>query len=682
MSDSVSRKVKLILAGLLLIIAIGILGFQLKANHDKIQPAAENQEKPFRTGTILMVDRIKYKTVQSAIDKAAYGDVVRVKSGLYNESLTLRDGVVLEGEDGNNVIIQCDMRIAPVLTINNCRNVQVARLTLNHYNPIQVESRTDGKWPIVKIEDSTAALKNLIVSNSDSQGIAIRNGSRANEMVSVTDCTIYNNHSYGIIVTGSGKVKLKNNTCVNNKRNGILLMDDSKGIVSSNLCQSNEHHGISIGDNAEAEVSENTCCQNKWSGIYFGSTSSFNVNDNNCFDNGYSGIDIDRKAIVSAVGNICRRNGINGIYFKNGASGTISQNICAENDWHGISIDKDSRPTVENNKCFNNKKCGIYDDGFMPGMNEIYDNGEFSWQEVHIYFRAEDFNELEKMASKIRNEKRRFKNGNWQLEYFYGAFEHHYSHQSMDDIIQLLEKWISQYPASVTPRIGLANALCTKAWEIRGTGYSYKVSPEAWNPFEQHLSKALDVLKEAEKLNVKDPGLYTIWISVAMGLHKLDEIEVAFKKGIEIEPTYYPLYFNRGFAYLPKWYGKPGQYEQLAAEAADSTKDQIGQSLYFLFACKMTRQVKDVNQFRESGFDYSRIKQGQKDFVRQFPDFLDMEVCNRLCFMACAAGDKEDARDYFMDIGDNWNEKLWRNIETFEKYKAWARNRNNLVKPE
>jgi parallel beta-helix repeat protein len=446
--------------------------------------------------------------------------------------------------------------------------------------------------------------------------------------------------------------------------------------VHGNLCKSNIHNGISIGDNATVEVSANTCCENEWSGIWFSSKSPFNVSENNCFGNGKTGIEIDSQIRVSAVGNNCSRNGINGIALRNGVTGTVSKNICTENKWHGISIDKYCAPHVNNNKCFKNRKCGIYNDGAMLGRNTVFDNNEFCCQEIHMYLRAEDFNELENIASRIRNEKRRFSNGYWQLTYFYSSFEIGYGSQPFEDNINFCEKWLSKYPSSITPRIALAISLYWQGWRIRGGGYSNTVSPTAWEPFEQYLSKTLDVLKVAEKLNVKDPHLYAMWISVAMGLRKLDEIETAFKKGIEIEPTYYPLYSARGFAYLPRWHGKPGQYEQLAREATESTKNEVGQSLYFMLARTMTRHVKSVDQFKELGFDYERIKQGRQDFVKQFPECQDIEFVNRACFMACAAGDKEDARDYFMDIGNNWYKKVWRSFEAFEKYKAWARNRD------
>lgn len=697
MSILISRKFKLVIAILFFVIAISVVAFELSiylgVQHANprtdyagtqpitiqsgvIQHVITKLEPIVPSGTVLEVDSKLSKTIQSVIDSAKPGDMVLIKNGIYAESLTLKDGIILQGEDCNNVIIEGDMRIGPVLKIDNCENVQISRLTLKHYNTEIIGDESEGNWPIAQIDNSGASLEHLIICDGSSDGIRIKNDNVHLNHVSIVDCTIYNNRSYGILVLGNGNVELKSNACVNNKRNGIHFKDFTDGIVQGNLCKSNAHHGMTIQDNANVEVYANTFCENKWSGIFFVSESSFSVSDNNCSDNGSSGIEIDSQTSVSAVKNICRRNEINGIFLQGGVTGTVSENICAENKWHGISINKNCVPHVNNNKCFKNRKCGIYDDGGMLGYNKIYDNNEFCLQEIHMYLRSENFDELEEMASQIRKEKRRFTNGNWQLGCFYSAFEIGYGSRPFEDNINYCEKWISKYPESITPRIAMAISLYRQGWSIRGHGFSNTVSPTAWEPFEQYLTKALDVLKEAEKLNIKDPTLYASWIDVAIGLHKIDDIEMAFKKGVEIEPTYYLLYSSHGFAYLPKWYGEPGQYEQLAAEAAEKTQNEIGQSLYFLLACSMTRQVKDVNEFRESGFDYNRIRQGMKDFAKQFPDFLDNEASNRLCFMACAAGNKEDAKDYFMDIGDNWSTKVWRNSETFEKYKAWAKTRD------
>jgi parallel beta-helix repeat protein len=697
MNIPISRKFKLTIAVLFFVAAISVFTIELSsylgrqhanpgANSVRTQPITVQSgviqhvitklEPIVPSGTVLEVDGKSSKTIQSAIDSANPGDVVFIKSGIYTESLTLKDGIIVRGEDCNSVIIQGDMRNAAVLKIDNCNNVQASGLTLRQFNPISYDVGSKGNWPVVQIDNSGAAIDHLVVCESFSDGIRVKNDNVHLDHVLITDCTIYNNNSNGILVLGNGNVELKTNTCTDNKEYGICFGDYTDGVVTGNICKSNSYSGICIQDNATVDVFANTCSKNQYIGIWYGSNSPFNVKDNNCFENGTSGIVIKNQVMAEVAGNNCSRNAVNGIYLMDGISGSVSENICSENKWHGISIAENCAPRVTSNKCFRNGKCGIYDDGAMLDYNKIYDNNEFCRQEIHMFLRSEDFDELEKMASKIRNEKRRFANGNWQLSYFYSAFEIGYGSRPFEDNINYCEKWVSKYPESITARIALANSLYWQGWSIRGHGFSGTVSPEAWEPFEQYLTKALDVLKEAEKFNIKDPALYRTWIDVAIGLHKIDDIETAFKKGIEIEPTYYPLYSSHGFAYLPKWYGKPGQYEQLAAEAAENTRDEIGQSLYYLLARKMTQQVKDVNEFRESGFDYNRIRQGVKDFAKQFPDFLDIETSNRLCFMACAAGNKEDARDYFMDVGDNWNTKVWQNVETFKKYKAWARNRD------
>ncbi len=683
-----SRKSKLAIAGVIFLIALSVVVFEKlvyvreQSSPVSIQPGVIQHvitklEPVIPSGKILEVDSNSTKTIQSTIDSAKAGDKVLVKHGVYTESLTLKDGIILQGEDCNSVTIQGDMRVGPVLKIDGCDKTQVSKLTLRHYNTETLGDESKGNWPVVQINNSGALLERLVICDSASDGVKIANDSTHLNHVLITDCTISNNRSYGIIITGNGNIEMKNNTCTNNKANGIHFKDFADGTLTGNVCKGNAHHGMTLQDNAAAEVSENTFCENKWSGIFFVSKSPFKVSKNKCFDNGLNGIEINSQVNVAVVGNTCYRNGINGIYLQNGVSGAVNGNICTENKWHGISIDKLCAPHIDDNQCFNNKKCGIYDDGPMLGQNKTDDNGAFCCQEVQMYLRAEAFDELEKMASRIRKGKRRFDNGGWQLEYFYSSFRIGYGGQPFEDNINLCEKWVSKYPSSVTPRIALANSLDRQGWYLRGGGYSNTVSPTAWEPFEQYLSKARDVLKEAEKLNAGDPSLYSLWISVAMGLHKLDEIEAAFQKGVAIEPAYFPLYDARGFAYLPKWHGRPGQYERLAREAAESTKDKTGQSLYFLLACSMTRQVKTVDQFRESGFDYNCVKQGVKDFARQFPDFLDADMSNRLCFMACAAGNKEDARDYLLNIDNQWSEKLWRNYETFEKYKNWAKNRED-----
>lgn len=691
---------KLIIVVIFLVVALVFLVYQFSgftAKQPATQPIQQNSAPPpnvqpgviqhvitkldpvVPSGKVLEVKADSGKSIQSLIDSANPGDTILLKNGTYSEQLNLKDGIILKGEDSNSVIIQTDMRMGPVLKIENCRSVKVSNLTLKNFNQLSEKLHTHGNWALLHIENSGASLDHLIICDSSAEGVKITNDGSHLDHVIMSDCTIYNNYTSGILVLGNGNVELINNTCIYNKKSGICFENYTDGVVTGNICKSNSYHGISILDNASADLAANTCAENKMAGIMHGSNSPFNVKDSNCFDNGTSGIEVRTQVKAEIAGNNCARNAVNGIYLLNGVSGNVNNNVCSQNKWHGISIEKTCVPRVDNNKCFKNQRCGIYNDWLPLGPNIIYDNNEFCQPEIQALLSNENFDQLEKMAAQMRAEKKRFSNGNWQLNYFYSAFEIGYDTPKYQENINYIEKWIAKYPASVTPMIAKAICLNWQGWSIRGYGYSNTVSPKSWKPFEQSLEQSLAVLKEAEKLNVKDPVLYSTWVNVAMGLGKKDDLETAFKKGIEIDPTFFPLYNVHNFAYLPKWYGEPGQYEKLAAQAADSTKAQLGDSLYFLLAMEMTSQVEDVNQFIKSGFDFNRVKQGQNDFAKQFPDCMDIGKCNKMCYMACAAGDKESARDYFLDVGDQWQEKPWQNVETFKKYKSWARHRD-LIK--
>ena len=47
-------------------------------------------------------------------------------------------------------------------------------------------------------------------------------------------------------------------------------------------------------------------------------------------------------------------------------------------------------------------------------------------------------------------------------------------------------------------------------------------------------------------------------------------------------------------------------------------------------------------------------------------------MTNVRCFLACAYEDKDTALRLFAQIGSAWHKKVWRNEETFNKYKNRA----------
>ena len=61
--------------------------------------------------------------------------------------------------------------------------------------------------------------------------------------------------------------------------------------------------------------------------------------------------------------------------------------------------------------------------------------------------------------------------------------------------------------------------------------------------------------------------------TVALGQGwRRNEYDALYKKAVEGEATYYEFYFRKAYYLLPRWYGKPGEWERFAEEAAKEAK--------------------------------------------------------------------------------------------------------------
>jgi len=159
-----------------------------------------------------------------------------------------------------------------------------------------------------------------------------------------------------------------------------------------------------------------------------------------------------------------------------------------------------------------------------------------------------------------------------------------------------------------------------------------------------------------------------------MGLGKTNkEMDALFEKGIAIEKCYWPLYENMALSILPRWGGRPGQLEAFARRAVELTQQKDGQILYFKIAdAAIGMKNAEPKQFKQLGFSYKILQQAQDDLVKRYPDTNDNYLLNFSCFLACAYGDKDKAKNLFVQIGSNWVKSVWCDEDIFNKYKSWV----------
>ncbi len=285
----------------------------------------------------------------------------------------------------------------------------------------------------------------------------------------------------------------------------------------------------------------------------------------------------------------------------------------------------------------------------------------------------EQFGPLEKLTSDLRAEKLQFYRGYSQLSIVYGylnGFSDDTKDGEWEDFIAKLQAWSDAYPQSPTPRIALGNMYISWAWKARGSGYADTVTAEGWRLMKERLEKARGYLEATENLSVKDPEAYNALLRVALGQGwDKDEMNMVFQKGIELEPNYQQLYESKAYFLLPRWYGKPGEWEAFAETVADARGGDEGDILYMSIARSQAWSER-ADFFKNTSISYERMQRGFEAAIRRNPDY-PWDV-NSYCYFACIVDDRDTAKKLFQKISGYWQKDVWGSENDFKQWEQWA----------
>jgi hypothetical protein len=291
----------------------------------------------------------------------------------------------------------------------------------------------------------------------------------------------------------------------------------------------------------------------------------------------------------------------------------------------------------------------------------------------HLYH--DDFALLDSITSQERTKKTRFPGGTWKLHALYIGLSgpvlgDNASEAEWKIHFEKLQTWISRFPDSITARVALGSSLFAFAWKARGRNYIDTVTDQGMQLFKNRLDMAEEVLNRAKKLHEKCPEWYVVMLQIGIGQGwELPRFNRVFKEGIELEPMYYYLYRSKALFLMPRWYGKPGDWERFVEDTYRSYKAREGAILYYLIASYMRDYYGD-GFFEESGISWPRIKEGLAYLEKDYG--VDNERLNEACMLAVLAGDRMTAKKLFDQIGDNWQYSVWGSKNRFKSSKTWA----------
>lgn len=157
-------------------------------------------------------------------------------------------------------------------------------------------------------------------------------------------------------------------------------------------------------------------------------------------------------------------------------------------------------------------------------------------------------------------------------------------------------------------------------------------------------------------------------VALGLGVDRMD-YDAVFHEAVRAYPQY-PVYYSRKATYLlPRWKGKPGDWERFLSREADQIGGDDGDVLYARVAWLMQDDAFG-NIFHESSISWNRVERGFKVLEARFPN--SHAVRNARAHLAVLGCKPAVARTHFERLDGRVDLSVWESKEDFVKKANWA----------
>lgn len=210
----------------------------------------------------------QFSKIQDAINAAQPGDTIEIKTGTYEENLTVNKSLQLIGEDRDKVTIKGAQAGKPGIAISGDIEVTLEGLTVAETILASPKTFQEDGVRVTRSVKLTVT-KARFLKNGDS-GLELRDRSQA----TVTDSEFIGNGNNGIglfdsaqITVTKSKIFGNGSGLADNFNNGLSAVGRNTVTLQESTISGNTNDGVFLGGDAEAKLLNNQIVENKMNGV-------------------------------------------------------------------------------------------------------------------------------------------------------------------------------------------------------------------------------------------------------------------------------------------------------------------------------------------------------------------------------------------------------------------------------
>jgi len=189
-----------------------------------------------------------FRSIQGAINASSYGDVIYVSSGVYEEHVTLKDGVRVVGAGASSTIIRYAYGFGEVVRAHQMSSGSLEKVTVE-----RLASVLPG--PVVLADSAAAALIDCTLTGGQGSGVEVTDSTST---LTLERVQVTGNVGHGVFVHDAARVLLTDCVIDANSGSGLVLGASSAARVSGTLVADNGRCGVTVEGDADLDVDHST----------------------------------------------------------------------------------------------------------------------------------------------------------------------------------------------------------------------------------------------------------------------------------------------------------------------------------------------------------------------------------------------------------------------------------------